>query len=98
MATETAKHKIYVFNNGGSEQWYRAVAIADDGHCLAGHLCSHESFMRHDMGFTSDWKHDLYNGHFGEGNWELVWVDNPKSHEGLQAAYGLNQQLEKASS
>lgn len=87
------KHTIYVFNNGGSPGFYSACAIADDGHCLAGHLCSDEAFMDHDMGITSNWKHDAYNARFGEGNWVLEWVPDPNNHAGLEAAYALNQQL-----
>lgn len=90
-----AMHKIYIFNNGGSREWYSAVAIADDGHCLAQHICSHEGFMAHDTGITSNWKHENYNEHFGEGNWELEWVPDPRNHPGLEAAYALNQQLGK---
>lgn len=95
------KKKIYCFNNGGPSDWLQAVAIAEDGTCIAGHICSAESFMPHDLGITSDWKHDDYNEHYGEGNWELEWVPTAavraKSHEGLQSALRLNEQLrEKA--
>ena len=93
MVDEQKRHKIYIFSNGGEAGWMSAVAIADDGHCLAQHICSHEGFMAHDMGITSNWKHENYNKHFGEGNWELEWVSNPLSHAGLDAAYKLNQQL-----
>lgn len=86
-------HKIYCFSNGGSNQWYYAMAMADDGHVLAQHVCSNVSFMAHDLGITSDWKHDNYNQHFGEGNWELEWVAEPLVHKGLQAAYRKNQNL-----
>lgn len=92
-ASCTRKRRIYCFNNGGSPGWLSACAMAEDGHCLAQHICSHESFMLHDLGMISDWKHDQYNAHFGEGNWELEWVSNPRTHEGLQAAFALNQKL-----
>lgn len=85
------KHKIFIFNNGGEPGWYHAVALADDGTCLAGHICSSDSFIPHDMGITSDWKHEHYNKHFGEGNWELELVPVPKDHAGLSAAFELNQ-------
>lgn len=81
------KHKIYVFNNGGSPGWYEASALADDGVFVAGHICSSVGFMQHDMGITSDWKHKNYDEHFGAGNWELEWVDDAKNHEGVKAAY-----------
>lgn len=86
-------HTIYCFNNGGSQDWYVAMAIADDGHALASHICSHPSYMQHDLGLTSDWKHDNYNAHFGVGNWKLEWVEDPRNHPGLQEAYRLNQLL-----
>jgi len=86
-------HTIYCFSNGGAGQWYKAMAMADDGHVLAQHICSAVAYMAHDLGITSDWKHDAYNAHFGEGSWELVWVDNPLTHHGLQAAYALNLAL-----
>jgi hypothetical protein len=86
-------HQIYCFNNGGSAGWYIAAAVADDGHCLATHACSHPVYMRHDLGMDgSTWKHETYNKHFGAGNWELVWVDSPEDPR-LKAALELNQKL-----
>jgi hypothetical protein len=85
------KKKIYCFNNGGSNRWYYAMAMAEDGTVVGQHICSDPYFMKHDLGLTSNWKHENYNQHYGEGNWELVWVDDPLTHEGLQAAYELNQ-------
>jgi hypothetical protein len=88
-------HKIFCFNNGGSRDWLHAVAIADDGHVLGQHICSHESFMPHDLGLTSDWKHENYNAHFGVGNWQLEWVptQDRSTHEGLKAAFEANKAL-----
>ena len=88
-------HKIFCFNNGGPREWLNAVAIADDGPCLAQHICSHEGFMAHDLGITSTWKHENYNKHFGEGNWELEWVSDIDSHPGLQAAFAMNKSLQE---
>lgn len=82
--------KIFCFNNGGSGGMYQAVAIAEDGTCVAQHCCSHEGWMKHDLGMTSDWKHENYNAHYGAGNWELEWVDDPKAHAGLTEAIRLN--------
>lgn len=71
-----------------------AVALADDGHVVAGHCCSDEGYMRHDLGLDgSPWKHDHYDAHFGVGNWELEWVPNLKEHSGLNAAMALNAAL-----
>jgi hypothetical protein len=93
-----SKHKIYCFNNGGQPGWLQAVAIGDDGTYLAGHICSDESFMHHDLGITSDWKHENYNRHFGEGNWELEWVADFDNHAGLKEAIRLNALLGEGSS
>lgn len=87
-------NKIYCFNNGGPHNFMSAVAIAEDGHCLASHICSSEAFMRHDLGMDgSEWKHEIYDEHYGAGNWELEWVSNPETHEGLQKAIEMNIQL-----
>ena len=87
------KHKIFCYNNGGPSGFLTAIAMAEDGNVLAQHICSSEAFMLHDLGITSDWKHENYNAHYGEGNWELVWVKNPLDHEGLANAYAKNQLL-----
>lgn len=84
--------KIFAFCNGGSPGWYSAMAICEDGHVVAQHICSSEGWIKHDLGIGSTSKHDNYAKHCPEG-YELVWVDNPKTHEGLQAAYRLNQEL-----
>lgn len=86
------KKKIYCFNNGGPAQFLSAVAIAEDGVVVGQHICSHEAYMAGDLGITGTWKHDQYNAHFGEGNWELEWVPNPKTHEGLKRAFELNKE------
>lgn len=88
----TGGPKIFCFVNGGSPGWFSALAICEDGHCLAGHTCSSEGWAQHDLGIGSDWKHDKYREHCPNG-FELVWVDDPKTHPGLQAAYLLNQEL-----
>ena len=90
------KPKIFVFINGGQPEWYPVSALAEDGHFLAGHLCSHEGYVKHDMGFTSDWKHEHYNKHYPDG-WELVYVPpdrvKARDHEGLEAAYAKHLEL-----
>ena len=83
--------KIYCFINGGSPGFYDALAIAEDGTCVAGHMCSNEGWARHDLGIGSNWKHDQYDAHYGSGNWELEWVDSPLAHAGLLEAFRLNQ-------
>lgn len=68
-------------------------ALAENGHCLAEHLSSSVSFAKHDMGLTSDWKHEYYTAHAPDG-YELEWVDEPKADARWQAALALNKQLE----
>ncbi len=66
-------------------------AVAQDGQCLAGHLSSSQGFARHDMGLTSDWKHDKYKEHY-PGGYQLVEVED-LSDPGWLAAYEKNQAL-----
>jgi len=89
------KKKIFCFNNDGKPGCYYGMAMAEDGTVLAEHICSSKGFMKHDLGLTSDWKHDQYNHYYGAGSWELEFVDDPKTHEGLQKAYKLNQEMRK---
>lgn len=94
------KRKIFCFNNGGSDDWWHAAALSEDGHFLAGHVCSNEGFMRHDLGMDgSNWKQEHYDAHFGAGNWELEWVPTDmvkdRSHKGMEAAYRLHLELAK---
>lgn len=86
------KKKIYCFNNGGAPRFLSALAIAEDGTVLAEHCCSHEAFMRHDLGMDgSTWKHERYDKHYGAGQWELIWIANPDSSAELKEAVALNK-------
>src|ERR1700687_1404427 len=66
--------------------------MAAEGHVLAEHLSSSIGFAQHDLGFTSDWKHDRYQSYAPAG-YELEWVDDRKTHGGWLAAFELNKQL-----
>lgn len=66
---------IFVVPNGESYFGVHMVALTEDGDCIAGHLSSHTTWGKHDMGIGSDWKHDIYNTEYGEGNWKLVYAD-----------------------
>lgn len=63
-------------------------ALAEDGTFLAQHLSSSVDFSKHDLGFTSSQKHELYNAHYPQG-FELVWIDENQldGHDGFQAAW-----------
>jgi len=85
--------KIFCWVNAGKgTDWQVVMAMAEDGTCLASHVSSSESFAKHDIGITSDWKHETYKKHCPDG-YELVWVDDarPGNHPGLDAAYAKNQ-------
>ncbi|MHB0764702.1 hypothetical protein ACYCFC_10070 [Stutzerimonas sp. NM35] len=84
-------NKIFCFINGGAPGLYSAVAVAEDGTCLAGHASSSDGWARHDLGIGSNWKHEHYDAHYGVGNWELEWVDNPRDHAGMAEALRLNR-------
>jgi hypothetical protein len=87
--------KIYCFCNTkpNDAEWYVMLAMAEDGYVLASHVCSHPSYGPHDMGITSNWKHEAYQAHCPNG-YDLEWVDgSPLDHEGLNAAFAKNQAL-----
>jgi len=87
--------RIFVWiNTGQGTDWQVGMAMAEDGAYLASHVSSSLAWAKHDMGVTphngDNWKHAAYAAHYPEG-FELIWVDHPKTHEGLMAAYALNQ-------
>jgi hypothetical protein len=87
--------KIFCFvNSGKGSDMQVVIALCEDGHCLANHLSSNEGWARHDIGITSDWKHENYKEHCPDG-YELVWVENPEESEDVDKAYQLNQILAK---
>jgi hypothetical protein len=90
--------KIYVFCEPGGFEPGDVIghALAEDGTGLCSHLSSNPSFSRHDMGITSDWKHDIYKDHYPDG-YELEWIETKDldTHPGFIAAYDLNQEKEK---
>ena len=71
------KHKIYVFPFGKWHDDVRGLAIGDDGKILAGHVSSVKEFIKHDLGVTSDWHHTTYRNAYGEGNYEVVYTEDP---------------------
>lgn len=66
-------------------------AVAEDGRGLGSHLSSSVVFSMHDMGATSDWKHEGY-AKACPGGYVLEWVDNEDEHDGLREALRLNQE------
>lgn len=90
------KKKIFCLVNGGrGTDMQNVLALCEDGHCLGQHLSSSEGWAKHDIGITSDMKHDSYKQHCPDG-YDLVWLDNPEDSDELKAAYTLNQELRVA--
>lgn len=86
---------IFGFNNGGSHGFYSATLLAEDGTGLGGHLCSHEAYMRHDLGIlegTRPDRHEAFRKHYPDG-YRMAFVsrDEVRSCEPLMKAYQLNQ-------
>lgn len=79
MSGASQKPKIYCFVDSvheGRGGGVSVVSVAEDGACLAGHFSSDTEWAKHDIGLTSDWKHDIYTSHY-PGGFELVWLDDP---------------------
>lgn len=55
-------------------------ARTEDGELLASHVSSCEGWACHDIGLTSDWKHDTYRARYPDG-YELVEVPLPVEGE-----------------
>lgn len=85
----TRKPKIYCTVNGGSEGWWNAIAIAEDGTPLAGHICSAIAWARHDLGVDNDTmgKHKHYRAYYPDG-YEMVWVRPDEMRAQIQAQNG----------
>lgn len=85
---------IMGFNNGGSPGWYSAVLISEDGIGLGGHICSHEGYMRHDLGIyegTRPDRHKSFREHYPDG-YRMTFVENPKTDEILNEAIRKNKE------
>lgn len=73
------KPKIYVFIDfGRGTSFIGGIAVAEDASVLARHISSSEDFFKHDMGLTSDWKHEQYKEKYPAG-FELVLIEDPKT-------------------
>jgi hypothetical protein len=88
--SDERKPRIFCFiNSSNFPHAINTAALSEDGHFLAGHTSSDVYWAKHDIGITSDWKHDLYAAHYPHG-YDLVWVDgNPKQYPEVMAAYAL---------
>lgn len=90
---------IYGFNNGGNLNFLSAVAMAEDGTCLGGHICSDESYMPHDLGILEGSRPDrhekAYRVHYPDGyRMDFIGHADVPSCEGLLKALELDQKQE----
>jgi len=86
---------IYGFNNGGNSFMLCAQLLAEDGTALGSHGCSHEGYMRSDLGILhnsrSD-RHELFRKHYPDGyKMEFVPYDDIDGHVKLNKAFELNK-------
>lgn len=88
---------IYGFNNGGSEGWYHAQLITEDGMGMGmgSHVCSSEGYMRSDLGIYEDSRSDRHEGfkkYYPDGyRMDFVPSDEFKTHPALIEAFRLNK-------
>ncbi len=85
--------KIYAFISQNLGIGLYVVALAEDGRGLTGHCSSDEYFAKQDIGVTTTRKHEIYAEACPEG-FELEWVSDPSTHEGVQKALLANAKLE----
>ena len=82
---------IYGFNNGGSRDFLSATLIAEDGTPLGGHACSHEGYMRHDLGILEGSRPDRHEGfkkHYPDGyRMDFVSYEDVPVHAKLNEAF-----------
>ncbi len=88
---------IFGFNNGGRADWWHAQLIAEDGTPLGGHVCSHEGYMRHDLGIfegTRADRHEAFKLHYPDG-YRMAFVSHAEVLycQPLLKAFELNKQL-----
>lgn len=70
---------------------YRCDAISEDGVFLAGHICSDPAWGPHDLGVTSQWKHETYRKYYPDG-FEVIWIADVNDDR-LQQAHALHKAM-----
>ncbi len=90
------KKNIYIayfpMTDKGIEYDVQGFALCEDGTGLASHWCSSKYYIPHDMGITSDWKHDTYDEHCPDG-YDLILVEDPENDNRWEDAMKLNREL-----
>lgn len=78
-------NKIYIFGVFTGHSAYGVIrdaepcgdvigySVNDKGEQIASHWSSGVNWSKHDMGVTSDWKHDIYKSLYPDG-YEIVYI------------------------
>jgi hypothetical protein len=84
------KVQIFCFVNSICEveggELYNAIALSDEGEVLVKGAANSLYQAQEILAASTD----VYWNAFPHGNFEVVWVDNPKVHTGVRRAHALN--------
>ena len=84
---------IIGFNNGGSEGLWHGQLIDERGTPLGSHICSHEGYMRADLGVLKGSRpdrHETFKENFPDGyRMDFVSFDDVNDDPRLQKAFKL---------
>lgn len=88
---------IIGFNNGGRAGWMHAQLVYPDGRGGGSHFCSHEGYMRGDLGILNGYREDRHEAHqkiYPDG-YRMDFVPSEKidDHEELQKRIKLAYEL-----
>lgn len=87
LLDEVPRAVIYCWINAGAgTRRLHVLALRDDGELLAQKWSSTVDFAKVDIGVRSTENHAIYATRCPRG-FDVVWVDDPKRHEGLRAAW-----------
>lgn len=88
--SDKPKPRIFCFiNSSNFPHAINTAALSEDGHFLASRTSSDLYWAKHDIGITSDWKHEYYKEHYPDG-YDLVWLDGiPTQYPEVMAAYAI---------
>lgn len=81
----TGKNSYGVIQDAGEDGDILGFAMVGDNdniETIATHYSSGFKWFKHDMGLTSDWKHDIYKSNFGD-DYELIFGGTFNSKEEL---------------
>lgn len=86
---------IYGFNNNPTPNFHQGVLVAEDGEILGNHICSHEGYMRGDLGILEGSRgdrHEKFEKKYPQGyKMDFVSYQEVEGHKGLNEALRLNK-------